>query len=112
VLHRLDTTHEGHQGDPLQQHHGHRLANTSQAQLLLCVPVSHAAEEMASSIHSELQCVALCQMVHVASNSVKIGGAQIFSCIVMSEFLTALAGSLLISAKFALTIAQYSDVIL
>lgn len=44
------------------------------------------------SIHSELQCVALCQMVHVASNSVKIGGAQIFSCIVMSEFLTALAG--------------------
>ena len=33
-----------------------------------------------------------CQMVHVAGNSVKIGGARIFSCIVMSEFLTALAG--------------------
>lgn len=31
-------------------------------------------------------------MVHVTSNSVKIGGAQIFSCIVMGDFLTALAG--------------------
>jgi hypothetical protein len=34
------------------------------------------------------------QMVHVSGNSVKIGGAQIFSCIVMSDFLTALAGLL------------------
>lgn len=58
------------------------------------------------SIHSVLQCVVPCQMVHVASNSVKIGGAQIFSCIVMSEFLTALAGAPLNSAKVALTFAH------
>ena len=32
------------------------------------------------------------QMVHVDGNAVKIGGAQIYSCIVMSDFLTALAG--------------------
>jgi hypothetical protein len=31
-------------------------------------------------------------MVHVTGNSVKIGGAQIFSCIVMADFLIALAG--------------------
>ncbi len=31
-------------------------------------------------------------MVNVSANSVTIGGKQIFSCIVMSDFLTALAG--------------------
>jgi TPP-dependent 2-oxoacid decarboxylase len=65
---------------------------TSQMQLPLCVRDNPATLQTPSSIISELQCVAFGQMVHVASNSVKIGGAQIFSCIVMSEFLTALAG--------------------